>query len=190
MRAHQKAICIFALISIFSHPNNSYAGSFYNPSEPDFRESGQRAAAALNQGLSHFFLMLARLEEENVGSAREQAGAAIEALETSGQQFGDLLNVASDQPLTIDPQTERGKRAAEEIPILARNFGLSVPPTDRELVEFSIDRISDFLESMKSIDLSNLTSEGWNSRRDVISKAVDLQWYGLVVSDLWAASIH
>jgi hypothetical protein len=167
-------------------PSTTFSGTFYNPSPEELKKEGQQAAEKLNESFAYFYQMLRYVEADNYGSAIENKAAFESFLEKDvSPLFKKLSEKASGDKITFNltDQIKFNKEKLEK-----RFYGGKEITTKKDLTELSLQMIGLLSEESRKVALNQGSQSLYPALRGLIITAINVQWVGVQVSELWSVS--
>ena len=187
MKAFAAILLSFFVISVSA----SFAGTFFEqkpPKEPPKKpseEKTQQAAAELCESFSYFYMMLANIERNNIGSANEYKDNFLKYLGNSSELFSQAANDMTGKTIIFQPKTKEQTEAWNR---LNQEYFHGNPITDKQLAELAIDRTKYLFAIFKDFQIDPSQTDFFPKLRILILNSLSVQWDGISVSDVWEAS--
>lgn len=184
-RTYVKGLALSATLAAFAAPFPALSGTFYN-AVGNAEVVGAQAAAALNQGLGHFHMMLAFIENEDFENAQQQKNMALAELERAAGLFEKAVEISSPEDLPLKNSNAEFLRQYARLLEFAREMGIESPLTERKLSEIAVNATRRFASNLREMPMANL-KQTRTSVHTVIRVSLNLQDIGLIASNIWAS---
>jgi hypothetical protein len=182
-----KKLCLLLSLLIIS-PSTSLAGSFYNPDPEELRKKGQEAAEKLNELFVNFYEMLKNIEGNRFGHARENKDAFDTKLRKEALPlFIEISQEAPDKRLRfkLTPELERSLNYIKNEYYKSQEID-----TQKKLAELPVTMIGRLLQESERFKIQPEENDFFPELRSLIMTAIDVQWVGLKVSELWTSAVY
>ena len=160
-----------------------FAGSFYNPDPEELKEKGREAAEKLNESFVNFYQMLRNIEGRKFDIARGNKKEFDGRLEESLTKFDAVYKATIDAPLRFQELNQELRGALNHI---QRKYLKNQPiNTTKKLVKIPITMIEPLLKKSLGFQIKPEKKDFFTQLRSLILIAIDVQWIGVRVSELW-----
>jgi hypothetical protein len=183
-----KRLYSILLLFLILSPSPSIGGSFYNPDPDNLRKKGQEAAEKLNASFVNFYQMLENIEGNKFAVAKQNKEDFDNSLKKDVLPiFNEIHKQASDATL----QFKTTQKLERDLNWIKREYykGQDID-TQKKLTELPIILIGRLFKESTGFELNPNKKDFFQKLRSLIVVALDVQYVGLTVSDLWDAAIY
>lgn len=171
----------FLILSV----STSFAGTFYEPKKKEPKEKAKVAAAMLSESFSHFYIMLHYIESDNIKSAKEEKGKFTKLLDASSKSFGEVVKQTTDAVIKFQDLTEKQKSLKN---FVQKKMLKGKPMTEKNLAEIAVNLTDALSKSSTKFQITPKQPGFFSSLRKLIIEALEVQWTGIDVSNVWELS--
>ena len=184
-----KRLFLILLSLLILSPLTSFAGSFYNPDPEELKEKGREAAGKLNESFVIFYEMLKSIEGKDFNVAKEKKKTFVNSLiKKALPKFEAVYKETPDRPLKfpkLPPDLQRARNY-----ILKEYFEQKPLDTQKKLTEVPLIVIGRLIKKSAGFQIKPEDPDFFPQLRRLIIVALDVQWVGVKVSELWAVAVY
>ena len=184
MKTSWPILTLLIFLTIFTSEKAAFAGTFWNPVDLG-ADIGATAANEFNQGLSHYYLILAALERSDLQSAASERDNAVARLSAAVALFGQMAQRVGQTTLNLDPRNDMERRRYTLLRGELQTVSTSTQPTYRDLANLAVRRTENFRNLLRGIPIRNLSGDR-SEVHGVMRMSLGLQNLGLIASEVWA----
>lgn len=181
----KRAFMIFSTILILS-PMTLFGGTFYNP-DPNTELSigGREAAEKLNESFVEFYKMLKNVEGKKFDKAEINYRKFYAILNKEAlNRYKSVAEMASDQEIEFNLS---GPLKDDYEHMINEFFDGREIANKKKLAEIPVIMIYRFMEKAEKFRFDPTGPDFLYGLRQLVSAAIDVQWIGVKVSELWVS---
>ena len=182
-----KRLFLILLSFLVLSPSTSFAGSFYNPKPEKLKEKGREAAEKLNESFVDFYQMLRNIEGRKTDDAKKNKGNFDISLGKAWNKFNAIYKETPADPLLFPELTDQLRGALDYYQKeFLNNRQIN---TQKILTEVPVILIGRLIKESVEFEITPTETDFYTKLRSLIISALDVQWVGVRVSQLWSVAI-